>query len=180
MVHSFTDPSSMLNLSGAAVGDAARHTAHDHTAEAAVDFSKGLPARTLSATAKRDALTGDAALSTTFRFKSNQHSLLSQYDTITNFAGSDAIDARGLRSTQMILGSDACVEISGLNAKAIAAECCTKAVFRANDVCAFTVAGMDGTFVVLNDRRAGFQAKQDAVVFLAGYTVTDTQPIHIV
>lgn len=180
MVHAFTESSPMRNLSGAVVSDAVRHTAHDHTADAAVDFSQGLPPRTVAATAKRDVLTGDAAFSTTFRFKSNQHSLLSKYDTITNFATSDAIDARGVRSTKMIQGLDACVEISGLNAKAIAAECCTKAVFRANDVCAFTVAGMDGTFVVLNDRRAGFQAKQDAVVFLSGYSVTDTQAIHIV
>ena len=172
----------MLNLH--AVDLSVLHSAgHDHSsgdgATGADEGATALPSRRVKASRARDLLTGDPAVSTTFRF-GPRSSLFSRYDTITNFNNTDAVDAPGVRGTQLGLSEDACTEISALSAKAIATECCTKEVFAAGDVCLFTVAGINGTFLVLNDAQAGFQANLDSVVFLSGYNLSDTNSIRLV
>jgi len=174
----------MLNPHGVAVDLSAWHSAgHDHvsggSASGGADGAATLTGRRLKATKARDLLTGDPTVSTTFRF-APRSSLFSRYDTITNFSNTDAVDAPGVRGQSLGLAADACTEISELSAKAIATECCTKEVFSAGDVCLFTVAGINGTFLVLNDAKAGFQVDRDSVVFLSGYNLSDTNTIRLV
>jgi hypothetical protein len=46
--------------------------------------------------------------------------------------------------------------------------------FPAHSIAAFTVTGQVGTFVAMNDGRAGFQADGDAIVFLKNFSLSAT------
>jgi hypothetical protein len=41
--------------------------------------------------------------------------------------------------------------------------------FTTNSVAAFTANGRTGSFIAMNDGRAGFQADSDAIIFLQNY-----------
>ena len=95
----------------------------------------------------------------------------SSFDVITDFNVNDRILApfsvktNRLSSSLGNLSSLAAAPMSGL---------LNSTTFSANSVAAFTVAGQVGTFVAMNDGRAGFQADSDAIVFLKNYSLSAT------
>jgi hypothetical protein len=52
--------------------------------------------------------------------------------------------------------------------------------FAANTASAFTATGQAGTFIALNDGRAGFQSDSDAVIFLQGFTISPSNVVELV
>ena len=122
-----------------------------------------------------DILTGGgSADSDLFVCNSFNESLLgtgSSFDVITDFNGNDrivapfSVESDRLTSSLGNLSSLAAAPISGL---------LNATTFSANSVAAFTVTGQVGTFVVMNDVRAGFQADSDAIVFLKNYSLSAT------
>lgn len=172
----------MLNVTAAFVNGSRRHVGHsDHGSEPIADGSTSpSPAANLPISSKTaDLLTGVVGAKDQFTIRRLRDSLLKNYDTITNYEAMDAIDAPGLKSLQMLGGADPCPLISDLSAKSIQRECCDKESFLPHQVCGFTVEGLIGTFVVINDKRAGFDPARDAVLFLAGFTPNDTDMIHV-
>jgi hypothetical protein len=164
----------MFNFSGITPNPSTRHAGHGSTS----DYTKGLPFNEVYATKKKDRLTGAAYKSNTFTYTSNSLSLLKDYDTITNYAPTDSLDSPFVTEYGYSIEIniyDTCVNLTKLNAQAIAKECLTKSTLPAYSAGAFTVTGYDGTFVVLNDSNAGFQANKDALVFLKGYYVNESQ-----
>jgi len=132
---------------------------------------------TTTATAQRDMLTGNIKTSDVFTLSRLQDSLLSQYDTITNLERVDRllITATSYRSSLRRLSG---VPILRLNAREINNTLGGKR-FNANAAAAFQVDGINGTFVALNDNRAGFQANSDAIVLLEGYNIGRTNPVSV-
>ena len=51
--------------------------------------------------------------------------------------------------------------------------------FLAKYAAAFTVEGLRGTFLALNDGRDGFQADTDAPIHLSNYTICSKTPISV-
>ncbi|MFN7740732.1 MAG: beta strand repeat-containing protein [Cyanobacteriota bacterium] len=122
-----------------------------------------------------DVLTGGgSADSDLFVYNSFNESLLgtgSSFDVITDFNSNDrivapfSVESDRLSSSFGNLSSLAAAPISGL---------LNATTFSSNSVAAFTVTGQVGTFVAMNDSRAGFQADSDAVVFLKNYSLSVT------
>jgi Ca2+-binding RTX toxin-like protein len=122
-----------------------------------------------------DILTGGgSADSDLFVCNSFNESLLgtgSSFDEITDFNSNDrivapfSVESDRLTSSLGNLSSLAAAPISGL---------LNATTFSANSVAAFTVTGQVGTFVAMNDGRAGFQADSDAIVFLKNYSLSAT------
>jgi hypothetical protein len=167
----------MFNFSGIISKPGTKHSGQSST----TDYTKGLPDNDIVATKKTDELTGAANYSNTFEYSKNSFSLLKSYDTITNYATTDAIDSPFVKSGQIAIDLDTiCENISSLSAKSIAKQCLTKETFKAGNAGAFTASGYNGTFVVLNDNRDGFQAGTDAVIFLAGYQLSSTTSVNVV
>jgi hypothetical protein len=123
-----------------------------------------------------DSLTGGGSTdSDLFVYKSLNESLLGagiSFDVITDFNSNDRISApisvksNRLSSSLGNISSLAPTPISGL---------LNSSTFSTNSVAAFTVAGQVGTFIAMNDGRAGFQADSDAIVFLKNHSLSATK-----
>ena len=98
------------------------------------------------------------------------------YDTITGFQASDSIQV-GALTYKLKLTSSAGVA-AGLSTSQLSGV--LPPSFAANSARAFTVTGLNGTFVALNDNQAGFQATQDAVLFLASYSISSINSVSVV
>lgn len=132
---------------------------------------------TLEGSQRRDRLTGEANTRDTFSWRAWSDSLLERYDTITNFERRDRLRVEdSLYSTTLNTASG---QIRGLNPKQIRAVL-GGTNFAAGEAAAFTVRDREGTFVVLNDTKPGFQAGRDALVFLNGYTISANNPVVII
>ena len=128
-----------------------------------------------------DILTGGgSADSDLFVYNSFNESLLgtgSSFDVITDFNSNDrifvpfSVQSVRLNSSLGSISSLAAAPLSGLlNATTLSA----------NSVAAFTVTGQVGTFIAMNDGRAGFQADSDAIVFLKNYSLSATNFVDFV
>jgi hypothetical protein len=128
-----------------------------------------------------DILTGGgSADSDLFVYNSFNESLLgtgSSFDVITDFNSNDrifvpfSVQSVRLNSSLGSISSLAAAPLSGLlNATTLSA----------NSVAAFTVTGQVGTFIAMNDGRAGFQAASDAIVFLKNYSLSATNFLDFV
>jgi hypothetical protein len=167
----------MRNFSGILPNLSTRHAGHGSKD----DYTTGLPDNDIRATKKRDRLTGVAKHSNTFSYEKNSLSILKNYDTITNYVTTDAIDSPFVKSGSIVIDlGTPCEKIRSLSAKAISKQCLTKENFKAGQAGAFTVEGLNGTFLVLNDNKDGFQANSDAVIFLAGFQISGTSSINVV
>jgi Ca2+-binding RTX toxin-like protein len=122
-----------------------------------------------------DILTGGgSADSDLFVYNSLKESLLGtggSFDVITDFNGKDRIVAPFSVVSKRL--SSSLGNLSSLAATPIS-ELLNSTAFSANSVAAFTVTGQVGTFIAMNDARAGFQADSDAIVFLKNYSVSAT------
>jgi hypothetical protein len=122
-----------------------------------------------------DGLTGGGSTaSDLFVFSSFNESILgtgSSFDLITDFNSNDrifaplSVESDRLSRSLGNISSLAATPLSGL---------LNATTFSANSVAAFTVTGQVGTFVAMNDGRAGFQADSDAIVFLKNYSISAT------
>ncbi len=125
---------------------------------------------TLSATSAKDILTGGAG-SDTFVFASLSRSTLANFDRITDFAiGSDRLDGPTSVQASRIsrLGAVSTFDAQGIG------KLLTTTSFAASRAATFTFADPGGTrsFIALNDGTAGFNASNDAIVEITGYTGT--------
>ena len=112
-----------------------------------------------------------------FIYNDLKESLLSGYDVITDYAAGEKI-VTGFD----LEGDDLFASIgnaNGLNEGAIGSVL-TNVTFVANNAAAFTVEGLTGTFLALNDGRDGFQADSDALIHLSNYSIGATKPISII
>ena len=115
----------------------------------------------------KDTLTGGGATdSDTFVYNALNESLLSGYDVITDYTGRDRFIAPFTVEATTLDSSAG--NVQSLTGTAISA-LLTPTAFAANTAAAFTATGQVGTFVALNDGRAGFQADTDSIVFLRGF-----------
>jgi Ca2+-binding RTX toxin-like protein len=124
----------------------------------------------------KDTLTGGACVDTFF-YNDLRESLLSGFDVITDFAAADRITVGFAFEGDDLIASTG--KVSALNAGAIGSVL-TNTSFLANNAAAFTVEGLTGTFLALNDGRDGFQADTDALIHLSNYTIGSTTPISII
>jgi hypothetical protein len=122
-----------------------------------------------------DVLTGEGGSdSDLFAYNSLDESLLgagNSFDVITDFNNRDRILAPLSVETDRLVSSMG--NIMTLSASTIAALLSTSS-FVANSVQAFTYSGRLGTFIAMNDGRAGYQAESDAILFLQNYAVSST------
>ena len=128
----------------------------------------------------KDILTGSGnSDSDIFVYNSLNESLLGAFDVITDFRPRDRIQ------TPLALAEDAELlttykgNASSLTTTAIGAVL-TSSSFLANRVGAFTVSGQSGTFIAMNDSRAGFQADSDAIIHLRGYTLSASKFVDFI
>lgn len=128
-----------------------------------------------------DTLTGGGSRDRdTFAYRSLAESRLGEggsFDQITDYRRIDRIVAPPQVLASRLFRSLG--EASEAEAAAIA-DVLTPARFRANAAAAFTVDGQIGTFVALNDHRAGYQAESDAIVFLQNYQINALNSVAVV
>jgi len=124
----------------------------------------------------KDILTGGAGVDTFF-YNDLKESLLSGFDVITDYASGERIVAGFLFEGEDLIASTG--KATALNEGAIGSVL-TNITFLANNSAAFTVEGLTGTFLALNDGRDGFQADSDALIHLSKYTIGSTTPISII
>jgi Ca2+-binding RTX toxin-like protein len=125
----------------------------------------------------KDILTGGAGIDTFF-YNDLKESLLSGFDVITDYATGEKISMSSL----LFEGDDLVAsagKVSALNADAIGT-LLSSTTFFANTAAVFTVEGLTGTFVSLNDARDGFQAESDALIHLSKYTTGSATPVSII
>lgn len=141
-----------------------------------------------TATPGRDLLSGvttDAAVFFTWNslsdslLKGSRRSVL--IDKVIGFtSGVDGIDVPSSINAEAIL---AISSLSGRTEKLVAGQINAKGVgadrFSANSVAAFTCKGFDGTYLVLNDNRNGYQQNSDGLIFLEGYDIGKNGAIAI-
>jgi hypothetical protein len=121
-------------------------------------------------------ITGTAAAET-FSWGSLAKTSLVTYDTIVNYSSNDKIAIDGLqynRTLNSSLGSIASLTYANL------ITFLNNTRLPASAAAAFTVAGMSGTFVALNDQRAAFHSESDGLVFLKQYTIGSANTVSIV
>jgi L-fucose mutarotase/ribose pyranase (RbsD/FucU family) len=124
----------------------------------------------------RDVITGTAAAET-FSWGSLAKTSLVSYDTIVNYSSNDKIAIDGLRYNRTLnssLGSIASLTYANL------ITFLNNTRLPASAAAAFTVAGMSGTFVALNDQGAAFHSETDGLVFLKQYTIGSANTVSIV
>jgi hypothetical protein len=139
----------------------------------------GLPHIRIETTrGKRDILTGLTGFSNKFVYTKFNPSLLGEYDVVTNLKKTDTIESPYVFDEIKIDSSSTIYSSTALTAKQIGAVL-TKSAFTPNNAVAFTVPKYPGTFVALNDGRAGFQSQTDSVIYLNGFTVSDTASINV-
>jgi len=124
----------------------------------------------------KDILTGGAGIDTFF-YTDLKESLLSGFDVITDFVAGERVSNAFQFEGDDLIGSTG--KASALNEGAIGSVL-TNTTFFANNAAAFTVEGLSGSFLALNDSRDGFQADSDALIHLSNYTIGSTTPISII
>ena len=123
----------------------------------------------------KDVLTGAGGVDTFF-YGSLKESLLSGFDVITDYAAGEKIGlAFDFEGDDLIASAGS---INALGATQIST-LLASTTFLANTAEAFTVQGMSGTFLALNDAVAGFQAGNDALIHLSNYTISASNPVSI-
>jgi len=124
----------------------------------------------------KDILTGAGGIDTFF-YSSLKDSLISGFDVITDYTSGEKI------STGFDFEGDDLIASTGkataFNEGAIGSVL-SNTTFFANNAAAFTIEGLTGTFLALNDGRDGFQADSDALIHLSKYTIGSTTPISII
>ena len=128
----------------------------------------------------KDTLTGGGtADSDIFAYNSLSESLLGGFDVITDYSNRDRIQVplAVLDESEVLLGSKGTA--TGLNGTAIG-NVLTSSAFAVNAVAAFTVSGQTGTFIAINDGRAGFQADTDSIIQLQNYTISSTNCVDFI
>jgi hypothetical protein len=131
---------------------------------------------TLNGSATRDTLTGIISQSDNFSWQTLSQSILSAYDTVSNYEAADRIVMASFATPTTLLSSKG--SLTALNASNISA-LLNDAAFPAASAAAFTVIGSNGTFVAINDTTAGFQHTTDAIIFLASYALSASDPITL-
>jgi hypothetical protein len=131
-------------------------------------------------TADRDDLTATTAADT-FLLPQLDWSLLGAagnptFDTVTGYQSTDSLQLLG-RTFKTILTSSAGVATS--LAPTEIANILTPS-WAVNSARAFTVTGLPGTFMALNDAQVGYQPDSDAILFLQGYNVSVVNSIALV
>jgi Ca2+-binding RTX toxin-like protein len=103
-----------------------------------------------------------------FTYTALSESLLANYDVITDYTSGEQIDAPNSIFAATLTTTVGTV--ASLSAAAIS-DVLTSGMFGANSAGAFTVSGLTGTFIALNDAVAGFNSASDSIIFLQNYTV---------
>lgn len=117
--------------------------------------------------AGKDSLTGGEGTDK-FTYTALNQSLLASYDAIADYATGEQIDAPSSVIAATITTSVG--NAASLTAAAISAVL-TSGLFTANSAKAFTVNGLSGTFIALNDVVAGFNSVTDSIISLQDYTL---------
>ena len=117
--------------------------------------------------AGKDSLTGGNGTDK-FVFSARSDSLLATYDVITGYTTGEQIDAPSNVIPTTLTASSG--NAASLTAAAISAVLMS-GVFTGNSAKAFTVTGQSGTFLAFNDGTAGFNASNDSILQLQGYTL---------
>ena len=99
------------------------------------------------------------------------------FDEITDFNRNDRISAPSSVIASRLTTS---VGTAASIAPAAIAAVLTKAEFIANSVAAFTASSHSGTFIAMNDGRAGFQADTDSIVWLRNYSISAANFVEFV
>ena len=131
---------------------------------------------TLNGSATRDTLTGIISQSDSFSWQTLSQSILSAYDSVSNYEAADRIVMASFATPTTLLSSKG--SLTALNASNISA-LLNDAAFPTASAAAFTVIGSNGTFVAINDSTAGFQQTTDAILFLASYALSASDPITL-
>lgn len=140
------------------------------------------PAPTLAGTRRIDGLNGtpdpDVIAYTWRRF-----SRRSRFDTVTNYSSDDSFDDpinRLRRGRTLAPLTSSIKELPRLTRRNLETILTASNGYTKFGAVAFDVAGKDGTFFAVNDKRLGFQGKTDLIIFLEGYEVGASNPINIV
>jgi hypothetical protein len=99
------------------------------------------------------------------------------YDVITDFNSNDRIAAPlSVLPTRLMnsLGTASSIDPTAL------AGVLTTSTLSSNSVAAFTVSSHDGTFIAMNDGRAGFQADTDSIVWLRNYSISASNFVEFI
>ncbi|MCX5967291.1 MAG: Ig-like domain-containing protein, partial [Cyanobacteria bacterium] len=99
------------------------------------------------------------------------------FDEITDFNRNDRITAPFSVETDILTSSLG--EAETISPTTIAAVLTTSS-FTANGVAAFTANSHSGTFIAMNDARAGFQADTDSIVWLRDYSISAANFVEFV
>lgn len=101
---------------------------------------------------------------------------LNGYDRVIGYEPQDAIWIGGMRYNTVITQSIGSVPaLTRTNITRLL----SPQVFKPGKAAAFTVSGVNGTFVAMNDWTAGFRTYYDSLVFLSDYRVTAGNPVVI-
>jgi hypothetical protein len=124
----------------------------------------------------RDVVTGTAAADV-FSWDTLAQTSLVSYDSVASFSSDDKLFIRNGSYEQTLRGS-----VGNLSALTYAnlISLLNSARLPANRASAFTVTGMPGTFVALNDSRSAFQSDTDGLVFLKQYSIGSVNSVMIV
>jgi len=124
----------------------------------------------------RDVLMGTAA-GDVFSWDTLAQTSLVSYDSVASFSSEDKLLIRNVSYKQVLRGS-----VGNLSALTYAnlISLLNSARLPANRASAFTVTGMPGTFVALNDRKAAFQSDTDGLVFLKQYSIGSVNSVAVV
>jgi hypothetical protein len=99
------------------------------------------------------------------------------FDEITDFNRNDRITAPLSVETEPLTAS---LGTAASIAPAAIAGVLTTAAFSANSVAAFTASSHSGTFIAMNDGRAGFQAETDSILWLRNHSISATNFVEFV
>jgi Ca2+-binding RTX toxin-like protein len=127
----------------------------------------------LIGSAQKDTLTGNAGADT-FALASLTHSLLTNFDVITDYGSQDRIDS----PTPAVSLNASSGNATTLTSAAIAAVL-RNSVFPANSARAFTVTNQPGVFLALNNGIAGFNSGTDALLHLSNYSLNAANPVTV-
>jgi hypothetical protein len=141
--------------------------------------SQPLPQARISASALP--VEGDVLIGTpnqeTFSWANPAATPLARYDVILGYGSDDQLAIGGLTYGQTLSGSVG--ELQSLSENSVS-NLLTAAKLPASGAAAFTVAGLNGTFVALNDQRSAFQSDSDGLVFLKGYTLDGGNTVTVI
>jgi hypothetical protein len=128
-----------------------------------------------------DVLTGGGVSDAdVYAYTSLSESLLGlgeSFDQVTDFTSNDRFMTPRSVETDRLTSSSG--NVASLSALSIA-QLLTTTSFLANSVAAFTASGYIGSFVAMNDERAGYQAETDAIVLLRNYAISSNNYVDFV